>query len=299
MKRAVRENIKGLGVVLPVIVYYALFTLVPVFMMVWYAFRDYSIRLNKDQFIGLENFSIIFSDSRYLMSIVWTMIIAVFVVAIGMVFGFLLAYLLNKLSYGKGFLRTLWYVPALVSLAIISTLLNILLGTYGSFNNLLESMGLPYQNWYDSVFWMYFWIIIVVSWKGLGGTALYFIAGLNGIDKSVLEAADIDGCHGFKRVWYITLPMMRPMLGYILITGFIGAFNIFEPVQIISGGRPEQTKVILYRIYDEAFANGELGLASAISIVVFIVVFLMTLINMKVTDDSMFRTRPRSPRREG
>lgn len=292
MRKKARDNIKGLSVVVPVTLYYLLFTLVPLVMLFSYSFTNYNIVAGKNDITWFENYVRAFTTPEYFQSILITLIIAVLTMIIGMVTGFILAYLLNKLAFGKGLLRTIWYIPALISMAVISTLINIMLGPEGTMNKIFEFLGLGTQSWYDSVFWMYFWIIAIVAWKGLGGTALLFIAGLNGIDRSVLEAADIDGCTGIRRILHVTLPMMRPMLGYILITGFIGAFNIFEPVLMISEGGPDGlTKVILYRIWDQAFQNNNLGFASALSVIVFFIVLALTFVNMKITDDSMFRSK--------
>jgi ABC-type sugar transport system permease subunit len=144
--------------------------------------------------------------------------------------------------------------------------------------------------WRDSVFWMYFFIIAIVTWSGIGGTALLFIAGLNGISREIYEAAEIDGVNAFQKILCITLPLLKPMTGFILITGFIGSFNVFEPVMLVSEGGPDSaTKVVLYRIYDEAFKNFNQGLSNALSVLVFVLVFILTLFNIRFTDSSIIK----------
>ncbi len=285
-----KEAVAGLAVVIPMTAYYALFTLVPLGMLFFYSFTNYNIVKRQQDFIWFKNFIDFFKYSQYASSMVITLFIAVMVVAIGMVLGFLLALLLTKVIRARTFLRTLWYIPALLPLAVVSRFLTVLLSPQGSVNTLFVALGLGAQNWFDSAFWMYFWIIAIVTWKGLGSTALLFIAGLNGVSKEIYEAADIDGATGWNRVIKITLPLIRPMIGFILITGFIGAFNLFEPVMLISNGGPEgATKVIMFMIWDEAFRNNNLGFASALSVLVFIVVLVLTWLNIKVSDNSILR----------
>ena len=299
MKKSARENLRGLGTVIPVTFYYCVFTLVPLVMLFVYSFTNYNIDKKQNSFIRFDNFTRIFRVKEYFASIGSTMLIAVFVMVIGMTLGFILGYMLMKVQRGKSVARVIWYIPALVSMAVMSMMINMWLGTEGSMNRLMQAFGVKNQDWYGSVFWMYFWIIAVVSWKGLGGTAILFMAGLSSVDKEIYEAAEIDGSRGVHRIVHITLPLIRPMLGFILITGFIGAFNIFEPVQLISKGLPDgKTKVILYRIYDQAILNGNQGFASALSVVVFILVFMLTMINIRFTDNSMFRADPKAVRRE-
>ena len=294
MKLERKDSITGLSVVIPMVIYYAIFTIVPLGMLIGYSFTNYNVIKNTKDWVGFRNFINIFNLQEYpeYFSSIWiTVIISVLVVAFGMVLGFVLGLMMCKEKKGKSFFRVIWYIPALLPMSVVSRFLTTLLGPDGSLNRLFEMFGgSGIIDWYGSTFWMYFWIVFIVTWKGLGSTALLYVAGINGIDKEVYEAADIDGATGITKVFKITLPMMRPMIGFILITGFIGAFNLFEPVMLISGGGPnETTKVIMYRIYDEAFRNNNLGFASALSLIVFVIVMILTIFNIKVSDDSILR----------
>jgi len=291
MKLQKKESIRALGCVVPATFYYLLFTLVPLVMLFWYAFTNYNVLQKTKAYIGFGNFVNIFSNKVYYSSLLTTLIMAVLLMAFGMLFGFLLALGLHKVTKGKKLLRVVWYIPALLPMAVMSQFINVLLQPNGIANNIFAALGIGRIRWFQSVFWMYFYIITLVTWKGLGGTALFFMAGLSGINTEVYEAAEIDGATGFKKMLYVTLPLLRPMIGYILITGFIGAFNIFEPVMFISnGGDPRgATQTILYKIYDQGFGNFNLGLASAISVVVFFIVLILTVVNIKVSDSNILK----------
>ncbi len=288
-KRAVREAAAGLAVVVPIFIYTLLFTVAPLIMLVRYSMTDYGVSATP-QFTGLENFITIFRTEKYYSNFLSTFVIAVFVTGLGLVLGFLLGVLLNSMGKGKGFTRTLWYIPGLISMAIISQFINFMIAPAGALNRLLESMGSDPVLWTRSVFWMYFFIIGTVVWRGLGGTAILFIAGLNSIDPVIYEAARIDGAGRVRTLFAITLPLIRPMLGFILITGFINAMGIFEPVMLISRGGPDSaTKVILYAIYDDAFANSKFGLSCALSLIVTAVTMLLSLVNIAISDKSIFK----------
>ncbi|GHV00241.1 sugar ABC transporter permease [Clostridia bacterium] len=290
MKLQKKDSIKALSCVIPSTVYYLLFTLVPLVMLFWYSVTNYNVLEQTNAFVGFQNYVKIFTQQQYYSSLLTTLIIAVLIMAFGMILGFFLALGLNKVLRGKSFLRVLWYIPALLPMAVMSQFISILLQPLGIANNIVRALGGDAVSWYDSVFWMYFFIVLLITWKGLGSTAVLFMAGLAGVSPEIYEAASIDGATGWRRMVYITLPLMRPMIGFILIMGFIGAFNIFEPVQLISRGAPRgQTEVILYKIYTQGFDNFKLGFASAISVVVFVIVLLLTLLNMLVTDSNILK----------
>ena len=140
--------------------------------------------------------------------------------------------------------------------------------------------------WKLSTFWMYFWIIFICVWKGLGATVILLVAGLNAIPPELYEAAELDGAGPVSKFFKITLPQLRPMLVFVMITSIIGAFNIFEPVQLISQGGPDgSTKVILYQIYNEAFQNGNNGMGSAIAVVVLLLLMGLTALNMRFGEE--------------
>ncbi len=284
------ENRWGLIVIIPIFIYFVFFSLVPVVMLFWYAAREYRIIWNINEFVGFQNFIDIFSNPDYYNSMLITLAMAMGIMAAGVIGGFFLALGMNSVVRAKGLYRTLWYIPALLPTAASSVLFNMMLRPDGNLNDILGTFGIEPIIWQNYTGWMYFFIILIITWKGIGNTALLFIAGLNSVSKDIYEASELDGCTGLRRVLFITIPLIRPMLGFILITGFMGALNVFEPVLFISGGGPHgSTKVILYQIYDEAFVNDNHGLASALSVVVLFFAFILTFISMKITDDSMLK----------
>lgn len=294
MNKRQRDNIKGWAVMTPILIYFALFTVVPIVILFVMSFTNYGETIKAGKFVsewvGWKNYADVFRYPEYFRSIFITFAIAVGVVAAGMTFGFLASLAMKAIVKGSTFFRMIWYIPGLLSGAIVSEFFNMMLANDGTINRIIESLGGQMIAWKLSTGWMYFWIIFIVTWGGTGGTAMYFLAGLNGIDKEIYEAAYLDGVNKRQKMWYITLPLLRPMLGYILITGFIGAFNIFEPVLLISNGGPDQsTKVVLYRLYDEAFKNFKYGFSCALSVIVMIIVLALTFINIRISDSGILK----------
>lgn len=281
-----RENLRGWGIVGPIILYLVIFTFIPFVILFRYSFTQDDL-FKGTIFVGFENYKQIFTDPNYYMLFLATILIAVFTIGFSLVFGMLIALGVTGHIRGKGFYRTVYYIPVVVSMAVVAQISNVWLSyNNGTFNNILTALGLEKIAWYKSTFWMYFWIIVICVWKGLGSTVILLIAGLNAIPPEVYEAADLDGANGAERFFKITLPQLRPMLVFVMITSIIGAFNIFEPVQLISQGGPDgTTKVILFQIYNEAFQNGNYGMGSAISVVVLLILMLLTMLNMKFGEE--------------
>ncbi len=281
-----RENLRGWGIVGPIILYLVIFTFIPLVILFRYSFTQDDL-FNGTVFVGFENYKRIFTDPNYYMLFLATILIAVFTIGFSLVFGMLIALGVTGRIRGKGFYRTVYYIPVVVSMAVVAQISNVWLSyNSGTFNNILTALGAERIAWCKSTFWMYFWIIVICVWKGLGSTVILLIAGLNAIPPEVYEAADLDGANGAERFFKITLPQLRPMLVFVMITSIIGAFNIFEPVQLISQGGPDgTTKVILFQIYNEAFQNGNYGMGSAISVVVLLILMVLTMLNMKFGEE--------------
>ncbi len=285
-----KQNVAAYAVVIPIVAYILLFLLVPLYLVFYYSFTDEGIKRETD-FVGFKNYIDIFKYAEYFDSIKTTLIMAVILTVGGLFIGFLLACLVKTITGKKrSVVLAIWYLPVLISMAVVSQFVKLLISPTGTINRIIESLGGEAIIFTESTFWMYFFIIFVSLWKGTGGTILFMLAGMTAIDQSVYEAADIDGANKWQKILFITLPLTRPMIGYCLITGFIGNMGIFEQVQLISNGGPNSTtKVIMFRIYDEAFSNFKYGFACALSVVIGIIIFIFTCINLWITDGSIFK----------
>lgn len=285
-RRNLRENLRGWGIIGPIILYYFIFGIIPMIILFRYSFMQDDLFLGT-YFVGFENFITIFTEKSYYLLFLATILIAVFTIGLSLVFGMLIALAVTQPLRGRGVYRTIYYIPVVISMAVVAQIANVWLSyNDGTFNNILKAIGLPSVEWKLSTFWMYFWIIFICVWKGLGATVILLVAGLNAIPPELYEAAELDGAGAATRFFKITLPQLRPMLVFVMITSIIGAFNIFEPVQLISQGGPDgSTKVILFQIYNEAFQNGNYGMGSAIAVVVLVMLMILTALNMKFGEE--------------
>lgn len=285
--RAKRDNRFAWAFFLPTSVYMFVFAFLPLLFVLGISLTDWNgMSFSDIQFLGFDNFVRFFTDSNYLRSLGNTVIMGVCILVLTMVIGFFLALLLNGNIWARGFHRVAWYIPGILSFAVISQLFSSMLLPDGIINVILyRGFGIEPIAWKASTFWMFFWIIVISLWRGLGGTVLLYLAGLTGISPELYEAAQVEGCNRWQKTIYITLPMLRPMIGFILITSMINMFNIFEPVLLISEGGPEgSTKVIMYLIYDEAFGgNNNMGMSCTASTIVLVLVMILTVINLRMT----------------
>ena len=281
-RRTLRNNLIGWGAIGPICLYYTIFGVVPIGIVIYYGFFTDSL-FGGMTYVGFDNYVRIFTDPVYYQPFLNTLLFSVFTVTFSIVFGLLFAKLMTVPIRGQAFYRTVYYVPVVISMAVVAQILNVWLSyNYGTVNNIIESFGGERINWYTSTFWMYFWIVLICIWKGLGASIILFIAGLLGISNDIYEAADIDGANSFNKFFKITLPQLRPIMVFVLITSIIGAFNIFEPVQLISSGGPNgTTNVLIYLIYNEAFQNGNFGMGSAVAVILLIILMLLTAVSMK------------------
>ena len=247
----------------PMLVYYTVFSILPLFFVIGVSFLDWNIFLGEIKWNNFQNFITIFNDPSYITSFINTAIMGMSILVLTMGIGLVIALGLVRKLFARGVQRVIWYIPVVISMAVISDLLSKMLfpTSSGTFNVILAKFGIGTIAWNQSAFWMFFWIIALCVWKSLGTTIVYFIAGLNAIPIDLYEAGDVEGCSKWQKFWYITLPGLKPMTSFIFVTSLIGIFNIFEPVQLISEGGPNgETEVIMFKIFQEMVGNSQMGI---------------------------------------
>lgn len=274
------------GWLIPMLIYYTVLSTLPIVFVILLGFVDWNgIYFEDILWVGMKNYITIFTQTKYFKMFLNSLIMGVSISAINIILSFFVAMLMMAPIKGRIAYRTIWYIPCVVSTAVVSQLVTTILNpSTGLLNNILIKMGKEPIMWQLSTFWMFFWIILVSIWQGLGGTMILFMAGLAGIPQELYEAGDIDGTNRWQRLIHITLPGIKQMFAFILITASMGVFNIFAQVQLISAGGPfNSTMVIMYQIYDEAFLNMNVGMSSSLSVIVLILAMIITVLNMKVT----------------
>ena len=232
--------------------------------------------------VGLGNYIKIFGDYKFWRSM-GTTIIYMIGIPIGMILGILIAMGLNSKIPGKRVLTTMYYVPVVSSLVAVSILWAWVFNyDYGLLNGIYKALtGMHGPNWLGDEHMVKISLIIFMVWKGLGGTVILYLAGLQNIPRDYYEAAMIDGANSWKKFTNITLPLLSPVTFYVLITSLIGGFQVFVEVQVMTpnGGPNYSSATVVFYLYEKAFTNGQLGYGSAVAVILATIIFIITAIN--------------------
>jgi len=274
-----RETITAYLLISPWIVGFIVFTLGPMLASLVFSFTNYSI-IKPARFVGLDNYvKMLFQDYRFWHSLKVTLTYAIFAIPLGLVFGLLLALLLNAKVPGLAIWRTVYYTPSVVSGVAVAILwLYLFNPQYGVINWLLSLLNIKGPGWLSSPVWALPALIIMSLW-GVGGGMIIYLAGLQGIPTTFYEAAEVDGANTAQKFFNITLPMITPVLFYNLIIGIIGTFQIFTSVYVMTQGGPvESTLFYNLNLYNNAFQYQEMGYASALAWALFVIVLVLTLL---------------------
>jgi multiple sugar transport system permease protein len=274
-----REARAGLLFVLPWLLSLLIFTTYPVLAAFYLSLTDYNV-VQPPTWVGLQNYrTMLTADPAFWISVKNTAFYTLLAVPLGLAGSLALALLLNLRVRGLAVYRTLVYLPALTP-PVASTI--IFIGMFdpegGLINAILQQVGLPALGWLNDPTWAKPALIMMSLW-GLGAGALIFLAGLQEIPQALLEAAAIDGAGPWLRFRHITLPLLTPVILFNLVVGVIGAFHVFTPALVSGGttGKPlESTLMLMVHIYRNAFRYFAMGYASALAVVLFLAVLMVT-----------------------
>lgn len=271
------DLLSAFGFLTPAMVLAILFIVLPIALAFTYAFTDYYLLKPQDkQFIGLENFARMMSDEVLIKSFFNTLQFVLLVVPLQLSMALGLALIVNKKIKGSSFFRTAYFSPAVLSLVVISILWTVMLNpTSGLINQILFNLGLSKQPFLTSPSQAMLTIVFISAWSGCGYQMMIFFAGLKNIDSQLYEAADIDGANALQKFWYITLPSLKPITMFLVITTTIQAFKLIVQPMVMTGGGPDySTLTLLQYIYEYGFRHRNIGYASAITLMftIFLVV---------------------------
>lgn len=280
-----RDIVSAYGFLTPALILAILFIVLPIILAFTYGFTDYYLlKPNDKEFIGLENFKRMLTDEVLLQSFKNTLKFVVFVVPLQLSMALGLALIVNKKIRGVGFFRTAYFSPAVLSLVVISILWTVMLNpTSGLINELLANVGISKQPFLSSASQAMYTIIGISAWSGCGYQMMIFLAGLKNIDGSLYEAADIDGANAFQKFLFITIPSLKPILMFLVITTTIQAFKLIVQPMVMTGGGPDYSTItILQYIYEYGFRHRNIGYASAITLVFTIFLVVISIIIKKL-----------------
>jgi len=283
-KKTLKTNLIGYSFIAPSLIGYFIFIFIPVCFSFILSVMKWDGSDMPMQFVGLQNFAKLFKDSTFIISLKNTVWYAVFTVPLTMVSAMLIAVLLNSKIKGVVAYRTAFFFPYVASLVAVGAVWNMLFQPeFGPINEFLKMIGFANPpRWTASVDWA-MWVIIIVSvWKYMGYYMVVYLAALQGISDDLYEAAGIDGATGLKKLWYITIPMLTPTTFFVVIMMTIQCFKVFDLIYVMTGGGPGRaTNVLVNHIYNAAFIDFKFGYASASAMVLFAIVLVITLIQLR------------------
>mgnify|MGYP005762275997 FL=1 len=269
----------GLLFISPWIIGVVSFTLIPLILAFGMSLTNYSF-LSPSRFVGLENYITMFTgDPLIWKSLGITLLYAVVAVPLQLIFGFLLANLLNQKLKGITVFRTIFYIPCLIVVVSSTLLWRQMLDTdFGIINYLLSLLGIDKVSWLSQTATIIASTVFISLWQS-GKMIIINLSGLQAIPTSLYEAADLDGCTKLRQVFHITLPMMTPVLFMNLLIGLIGAFKTFTQIKILTDGGPNNASLVyMLYLYKNAFVNFRLGYANAMSVLLFVIVGALTIL---------------------
>lgn len=285
--RARKRALVAYSFIAPNFLGFAIFTLGPIILAFVMAFAEWD-GSNPMRFVGIDNFRNLFENPRFVASLKNTLFYSAFTVPLTLIIALLLAILLNQNIKGRNFFRTVSFFPYVASLVAVSAVWNMLFtpANGGIVNQILiRVFHTPALKWAASPKTVLPTIILFSIWKNMGYYMVIYLAGLQGINGELYEAAGLDGAGTVQKFLYVTVPQLRPTTFFVTIMLTINCFKVYDIVYMLAGGSNgvvnQSAMVLVYYIYEEAFRNWKLGSASAAAMVLFLIVLIITLIQFR------------------
>lgn len=274
----------GLGFVAPLLIVFALLRVVPAFLALVFSFTDYSL-LDSPKWIGFDNFAELFSDPLVWNSFKVTLIYTVCTVVPSVVISLGVATMLDKKVRGMPLFRVSFFTPQVASWVAISMIWVYMLNPgFGVVNWFLSLIGVESIPWLSSTSWALPSLIMIGIWRNLGYGVIIYLAGLQGVPPQLNEAAMVDGARGWRRFRRITLPMLAPTTTFLMIMMAVVSLQTFDQVFVLTGGGPANTtSTVVFYVYQNAFQYLRMGYASALAIVLFVVILALSYAGLRLS----------------
>lgn len=275
----------GIIMISPVVIGLIIFYIIPFFQNIFYSFTNLN-SFGVYEIVGLSNYKDILTNPDTYRAFKNTFVYTIITVPCILIISMIIANLLNQKIKGIGVYRTLYFLPAVTMPAATAMIWKwIYNGQYGLLNQILAVFNIEGKSWIADPETAMFALILVGIWMGIGMNVVYFLAGLQSIPKSYYEAATLDGAGPVKQFFTITIPSLVPTITFVLITSVIGALQMFDLVFLMIGSSNiaiNNTKTIVYLFYQHAIDFGEKGYGAAIACVLFVIILLITALQLKI-----------------
>lgn len=279
------EWLTGYLMIFPVVAGLLVFYIYPIFKVIIDSFYEVG-SFNKRSFVGLDNYLTMFNDPKMWSSLFNTFSYVIVIVPGTIIISLILAALLNTKIKGRGFFRVVYFIPAITMGAAVAMIWKWMYNSdHGIINAILNALGFDSVNFLTNPNTALLSICLVSIWINVGYNMIILLAGIQGISKTYYEAASIDGASPVKQFFGITLPLVTPTLFFVLITNLIGTFQTFDTIYMMikeSGIAMEATQSMVMYFFRNAFSYSKKGYASALAVFLFLIIMLVTLIQMKL-----------------
>jgi multiple sugar transport system permease protein len=269
----------------PGVLVYLCFVLAPIIVSVGYSLTNYNPFNPPTEFVGVRNYRLLLTDSDFLASLRVTTILTVIVVIVPNVLGLGIAVLLDRRGWLYNGLRSVFFVPIVLSSVVVSVIWTRLLDNDGPINQALRALSVDSPpGWLSDPRYALYSVAAILSWQMLGFCVVVYLAGLQGVPADLLDAAAIDGAGPARRFWHVTWPLLAPALTINTVVLLISAFKIFDHIQVITHGGPGTgtTATIAYNVLQTGFIANRQGYASAMAVLMLVIIAVASAIALKV-----------------
>ena len=290
MTKEKKKILQAIPFMLPSFIGMIIFSFLPIIMATalsmtdWSGLEKFTIHTIPDHFVGFQNYIQLLTREEFWSTLLHVLYYIVLYIPLGFLLSMVIALVLNTEKRFTGVMRVLFYIPVLTSWVAASLIWKwVLSSQYGVINSIIGVFGMKGPDWLTNKYWAMPGIVLASVWKDMGYYGLYIFGGLRGIDPTYYEAAKVDGAGKMWTLFSVTMPLLSPTLFYCLIMSLINAFQLFPQVQIMTEGGPNgATQVMVERIYTYAFSYFKMGYAAAYSWLLFVIILLLTLIQLKL-----------------
>ncbi|MBQ4645874.1 MAG: sugar ABC transporter permease [Candidatus Gastranaerophilales bacterium] len=285
-----KKNLSAYLFLLPAGIILLLFFFFPFFETIELSFFDYGNNIYKPTFVGFDNYISLINSPLFLKTILNTFYFLILCVPFLVIFPLFLAILINQNIKFKNTYKVLIYLPVVVSIVVVAIAFKWLYAPSGLLNFFIEKIGFEPVGWLTNPKVAMFSVALVTIFKGVGYYMMIYLSALMSVPKELYEAADVDGIVGFKKHWAITIPHLMPMIALVSTISSISALKVFVEIYVMTHGGPmDSTKTIVYYIYERAFENLDLGLASAGAVILLFVVMGFSMLNIFVFEKDKYK----------
>ncbi|MDR7238860.1 carbohydrate ABC transporter permease [Neobacillus drentensis] len=281
------RNLTTIGFLFPGVGLLAVFIIFPILLTAWVSLNHWSMLtpLSEMNFVGFENYSKIFDQDTFKKALVNTFMYSISNLIVMIPLSLILGLLLYQAALkGTAIVRTFLFLPYIIPSVAVAIVWGYLYSPmYGPFNEILDFFHLPAQQWLGSLDQAMMSLVILNVWQTLGYYVIIVIAGLTEISQDYYEAASIDGANAIQKLFYITIPLLKRSMSFIVIIMTINTLQVFDPIYVLTQGGPaNSTTVVSYHMYDTAFNFGNAGQASAMAFILYLVVLLFTILQLRL-----------------